>query len=225
MRFLLIEDNSQIAGVIFDYFETFDYTLDYASDGLHGLQLASEHSFDLIILDIMLPGMDGLTLCSKLRERCIETPVLMLTARDTTEDTLAGFEQGADDYLIKPFELSILKARIEALVRRSKPGRISKKLIFGDLEMNLDQHTVERQGKSISLNPACYKLLQALLEKAPEVATKSDLTYALWGHEPPDGDSLRNHIYQLRSLIDKPFNSAIVSTVPKTGYRLLSQES
>ncbi len=220
MRLLLIEDNRDIAGVIFDYFEALGHAMDYTADGNQGLALATENAYDLVILDIMLPGRDGYSVCRALRERQVDTPILMLTARDTTDDTLQGFGEGADDYLVKPFDLKVLQARIEAIVRRRSGGAFAKHLSFDVLTLDLGSHAVERQGHRVSLNPTCFKLLKALMQKAPELVTREELVYSVWKDEPPDGDSLRNHIYQLRNLIDRPFTSSMLVTVPKTGYRL-----
>ena len=146
MRLLLIEDNRDIAGVIFDYFEALGHAMDYTADGNQGLALATENPYDLVILDIMLPGRDGYSVCRALRERQVDTPILMLTARDTTDDTLQGFGEGADDYLVKPFDLKVLQARIEAIVRRRSGGAFAKHLSFDALTLDLGSHAVERQG-------------------------------------------------------------------------------
>ena len=220
MRLLLIEDNREIAGIVLDYFEAFGHQLDYTADGRHGLELASEQYFDVIILDIMLPGMDGYQVCRELRKRRITTPVLMLTARDTTDDTLQGFEEGADDYLVKPFDLKILEARVKALVRRNSPGAFSDALEFEDLTLDLGNHSARRGDRDIPLNPTCFTLLKLLISKSPDLVTREEMIYAIWGDEPPDGDALRNHIYQLRVVVDKPFEQPMITTVPKVGYRL-----
>ncbi|WP_062268470.1 response regulator transcription factor [Endozoicomonas arenosclerae] len=220
MRVLLVEDSREIAGVILDYFESTGHEVDYAADGKNGLSLACENTYDIIILDVMLPGMDGFRVCRELRTSGVSTPVLMLTARDTTDDTLQGFSEGADDYLIKPFDLKILDARVNALVRRSSPSVFKKQLIYGGLSLDVASHSAIREGQPIGLNPTCFKILKILMDKAPEVVTRDELIYAIWRDDPPEGDTLRNHIYQLRTSVDKPFEQALILTVPKVGYRL-----
>ena len=146
-RVLLVEDNREIAGVLFDYFECIGMELDYADNGELGLQLAMDNSFDIIILDLMLPRMDGLTVCNKLRENGNTTPILMLTALDSRDDMLAGFEHGADDYLTKPFDLDILEARMKALVRRYHGTVASSKLVFGEISIDQKTRKAYRQDK------------------------------------------------------------------------------
>ena len=224
MRLLLVEDSRDIAGIIFDYFEALGYELDYAADGRQGLALATENTYDLILLDVMLPGIDGFTVCRKLREQGLNIPIIMLTARDTKDDTLNGFAHGADDYVVKPFDLNILEARVEALARRSRPETLSNNLSFGELSLDLNSHSAIREERQIPLNPTGFTILKLLVSKAPATVTRDEIIYELWRDDPPDGDVLRNHIYQLRNLIDKPFDNAIIKTVPKIGYRLASDE-
>ncbi|MGF1876342.1 response regulator transcription factor [Photobacterium frigidiphilum] len=223
MKLLLIEDHKDIAGVIFDFFEIKGYTLDYANNGLHGYELASSNHYDLIILDVMLPRMDGFTVCQKLREQGIDTPILMLTARDTREDTLEGFAQGADDYLVKPFDLEILEARIKSLTRRRIGNTATKALKFGELTLDLNTHIVSRNDCQFSLNPTLFTILKLMMVRAPNVVAKDELISALWGDDEPEGNVLRSHIYQLRSQIDKPFKHAYINTVPKVGYQLIDK--
>ncbi|EAS41550.1 response regulator transcription factor [Photobacterium profundum] len=223
MKLLIIEDHKDIAGVIFDFFEIKGYTLDYANNGLHGYELASSNYYDLIILDVMLPRMDGFTVCQKLREQGVDTPILMLTARDTREDTLEGFAQGADDYLVKPFDLEILEARIKSLTRRRIGNTATKTLNFGDLTLDLNTHVVSRNDCQFSLNPTLFTILKLMMVRAPNVVAKDELISALWGDDEPEGNVLRSHIYQLRSQIDKPFKHAYINTVPKVGYQLIDK--
>jgi DNA-binding response OmpR family regulator len=223
MKLLLIEDHQDIAGVIFDFFEIKGYTLDYANNGLHGYELASSNHYDLIILDVMLPRMDGFTVCQKLREQGVDTPILMLTARDTREDTLEGFAQGADDYLVKPFDLEILEARIKSLTRRHVGNTATKTLKFGELALDLNTHIVSRNDCQFSLNPTLFTILKLMMVRAPNVVAKDELVAALWGDDEPEGNVLRSHIYQLRSQIDKPFKHAYINTVPKVGYQLIDK--
>ena len=157
LRILIVEDNVDIAENIADYLEVQGHVLDFAMDGIGGLHLALTQDYDAIVLDIMLPGMDGLTFCRKLREQGgKQTPILMLTARDTLSDKLEGFEAGADDYLVKPFELQELEARLGALVRRAGQC-LQDCLQVGDLEMDMGKMVVQRAGYPVELNRACHE--------------------------------------------------------------------
>jgi DNA-binding response OmpR family regulator len=223
MKLLLVEDHKDIAGVIFDYFEIKGYVLDYANNGLQGYELAKLENYDAIILDVMLPKMDGLTVCKSLRDAGIDTPILMLTARDTKDDILSGFAHLADDYLVKPFDLDILDSRLQALVRRRKGGVANRTMTFGSLVLDMSTRVLQREGGRYSLNPSQYTILRCLIQKAPDVVSKDEICDALWGDEDPDSKVLRSHIYQLRSLIDRPFEHAYLKTVSKVGYRLIAE--
>ncbi|WP_305838423.1 response regulator transcription factor [Photobacterium leiognathi] len=223
MKLLLIEDHQDIANIIFDFFEIKGYTLDYANNGLQGYELAKQHHYDLIILDIMLPRMDGYMVCQQLREDGIDTPILMLTARDTREDTLEGFATGADDYLIKPFDLEILEARITALTRRRKGTTATKILQFGDLSLDLKTHIATHENTQISLNPTQFTILKLMLLRAPNILKKQEVMNTLWGDDEPENNVLRSHIYQLRTQIDKCFSHSYIKTIPKVGYQLIKQ--
>ena len=225
MRVLVIEDNSDIATNIGDYLEDRGNVVDFAGDGVTGLHLAVVHDFDVIVLDLTLPGMDGLEVARKLRhEAHKQTPILMLTARDALEQKLTGFESGADDYMTKPFALQELAARLEVLARRGK-GPQSRVLKVSDLTFNLDTLTVMREGKPIQLNPIGLKLLQALMEASPSVVTRQDLEQRVWGEELPDSDSLRVHIHGLRAAIDKPFDRPLIHTRHGIGYRMVDPDA
>ena len=219
-RILLVEDHHDIAENIADYFEERGHVLDFAYDGLSGLHFAVTGSYDVIILDLMLPGMDGLTLCRRLREEGRDnTPILMLTARDTLSDKLEGFDAGADDYLVKPFALPELEARLSALLLRANRNR-ENVLRVSDLEMDLGTMIVRRGGQIVPLNRVCLKILQILMRASPNLVTRLELEYALWGDAPPETDALRSHIYNLRLKIDKPFPTRILQTVHGLGFRL-----
>lgn len=219
-RVLLVEDNRDIANMLFDYFECLGVDLDYADNGELGLKLALEHTFDVILLDLMLPRMDGLTVCNKLREQGNNIPILMLTALDSREDMLNGFSHGADDYLTKPFDLDILEARMNALTRRYRGTVTSTTITYADIEIDQKKRTATRQGKTLLLNPKTYSILELLCIKAPDVVTREEISYKLWQENEPDNDVLRSHIYQLRAQLDKPFASPLLVTVPKIGFRL-----
>ncbi|MBG6290852.1 MULTISPECIES: response regulator transcription factor [Pseudomonas] len=223
MRILLVEDNRDILANMADYLGLKGYTVDCAQDGLSGLHLAATSHYDLIVLDVMLPGLDGFTLCRRLREDARrDTPVIMLTARDQLDDRLQGFRSGADDYLLKPFALSELAARIEAVLRRSQGGG-RRELQVADLSYNLDTLEVNRAGKPLKLNPIGLKLLAVLMQKSPHVVRRDVLEEAVWGDDCPDSDSLRSHVHQLRQVIDKPFASSLLHTVHGVGYKLAEE--
>ena len=220
MRILIVEDNSDLAANIYDFLEAKGHTLDAAADGITGLHLAVVNDYDAIVLDLTLHGMDGLTLCRKLREEASKTtPVIMLTARDTLNDKLVGFEAGADDYLVKPFALQELEVRLLALQRRGA-GSQSRKLQVGDLSFDLDTLSVKRQDKLISLTPTGLKILELLMRKSPHVVSRREMEHTLWGDEPPDSDSIRSHMHTLRVAIDHPFDKALIHTVHGIGFRL-----
>ena len=201
------------------------HAVDFAADGVTGLHLAVVNEFDAIVLDLNLPGMDGLEVCRKLRNDARkQTPVLMLTARDTLENKLAGFDSGADDYLIKPFALQEVEVRLNALARRGK-GPMPRVLNVADLEYNLDTLEVRRAGKLLQLNPTALKILQALMEAAPAVVTRQDLETRVWGEELPDSDSLRVHIHGLRAVVDKPFDVPLIQTRHGIGYRIAAPDA
>lgn len=220
MRILVIEDQPEILQNITDYLELKGYTVDCAYDGLGGLHLAVTQTFDLIILDLMLPGMDGITLCQRLRQDAkINTPIIMLTARDSVDDKLTGFKAGADDYLVKPFSLPELHARVEAVLRRGQAG-LNNLLTVGDLQFDMNSLEVIRQGVSLKLSPIGLKLLEKLMKSSPHVVKRETLEELLWGDHIPGSDSLRSHIHTLRQTIDKPFDHPLLHTVHGIGYCL-----
>jgi DNA-binding response OmpR family regulator len=220
MRILVVEDNRDILANVLDYLSLKGYSVDCAQDGLSGLHLAATEHYDLIVLDIMLPGMDGYQLCKRLREDARrDTPIIMLTARDALDDRLQGLTAGADDYLLTPFALSELVARIEAILRRSLGSR-KRQLQVGELLYDLDTLHISRAGQALKLNPLGLKLLAVLMQKSPAVVRREALEEALWGDDCPDSDSLRSHIHQLRQVLDKPFAKPLLHTVHGIGYRL-----
>jgi DNA-binding response OmpR family regulator len=220
MRILIVEDNPDILANVLDYLQLKGYTVDCAQDGLGGLHLAVTQTYDLIVLDVMLPGIDGFQICRRLREDArLDVPVIMLTARDTLDDRIRGFGTGADDYLVKPFALSELHARIQAVLRRSRGGR-GRELRVGDLSFDVETLQVRRAGKTLKPHPFGLKLLEILMRKSPAVVRREELERELWGDDCPDSDSLRSHIHQLRQIVDKPFGSPLLHTVHGIGCRL-----
>ncbi len=221
MRLLVIEDNHSLVANLFDYFEARGHTLDAAPDGVTGLHLARNEAYDAIVLDWMLPRMDGPEVLRRLREEHDSSVlVIMLTARDDLPDKIAGFRAGADDYLTKPFALPELEVRLEALMARAHGRQRRRVLEVHDLRFDLSTLDVTRSGQPLHLYPACRKLLEALMQASPAAVTRQQLEYALWGEDPPDGDMLRSHIYELRRSVDGPFAVKLIQTLPRVGYRL-----
>jgi len=220
-RVLIIEDHKDIAEMLYDYFERRDYELDYASDGRMGFNLANQNDYDVILLDLMLPEMDGIEVCKALREESKNyTPILMLTARDTLEDKVSGLDVGADDYLVKPFEILELEARIRALMRRKSQVTQQEVLQVGDLELDTGTLEVKRSNKSIYLSPIGLKILTILMKESPKVVSRNQLEHEIWGDILPDSDTLRSHMYNLRKQIDKPFPQPLLQTIQSRGYRI-----
>lgn len=225
MKLLIVEDNPDIVANLYDFLEPRGFVLDHARTGGDGLQRARSEVFDAIILDVMLPGMEGTTLCRRLRQEARQaTPVLMLTARDSLEDKLLGFASGADDYLIKPFLMAELEARIHALVRRSQRRMEPAPLVAGDLTFDTERYEVYRAGKRLSLTPTGYRLLACLMRAAPRMVTRLELEREIWGEDPPDSDALRTHLHALRQAVDKPFERRLIKTLPGVGYRVSVDE-
>jgi DNA-binding response OmpR family regulator len=223
MRILIIEDNPDIAGNIGDYLELQGHIVDFASDGVMGLSLAIEHTFDAIILDINMPRMDGFEVCRQLRgEHQLDTPVLMLTARDSLADKTTGFELGAWDYLVKPFELKELSMRLDALKLRQAPNR-SRTLSIGELSLNLDKWQAVRDGKVLNLHRASLRVLEMLMRGSPNAVSRQELEFFLWGDNPPSSDPLRSHMYELRRELDKPFDFKMLKTMRGIGFALSAE--
>ena len=226
MRILVVEDHRDIAENIGDYLAPKGHEIDYAADGITGLHLAVTNDYDVIVLDLMLPALDGLAVCRKLREEAKKnTPVLMLTARDQLDNKVQGFKAGADDYLVKPFALKELEVRLEALQRRRGASAATRSLKVADLEFDPDTQTVRRAGQRLELNPSQRKLLEVLMTNTHRVVRRAELEAALWGDDPPDADVLRAHVYALRAAIDKPFPRKLLRTIHGTGYRLSDDDA
>ena len=226
MHILLIEDNRDIAANLFDYFEPRGHVLDYAPGGAEGIRLALDNLPDVIILDIMLPGMDGLEVCRRIRDQTDRNvPVLMLTARDSLQDKLQGFEAGADDYLVKPFLLQELEARLQALNRRARSLGRDKILRVADLEFDTRTQRARRAGKVLKLSTTTRKLLAFLMINTSRIVPRQELEREIWGDDPPEGDVLRAHVYALRNVIDKPFDNKLLHTVHGTGYRVTDEDT
>ena len=224
MRILIIEDNPDIVANLYEFLEPKGYALDSATNGYAGLGLAAQHAYDAIVLDVMLPGLNGLELCHKLRVQLHDaTPVLMLTARDTVQDKVAGFDSGADDYLLKPFSLIELEVRLKALVRRAhgkNPG--SALLSVGDLTFDTETYEAIRGNRPLALTKTGYTILKVLMQGAPRVISRETLEHEIWGEDRPDSDALRTHIHALRQAMDKPYPFAMLRTVAGIGFKLMT---
>ena len=223
---LLVEDNRGISETVGEFLERRGYSVDYAADGVSGLHLAVSNSYDVIVLDLMLPGLDGLDVCRKLRQEAKKsTPVLMLTARDTLEDKVTGLDAGADDYLVKPFEVKELEARVRALIRRDRRQVSQEVLRVGDLVLDTATLRLTRAGKDLAVSPIGLRLLTILMRESPRVVSRRDIEREVWGDMLPDSDTLRSHLYNLRKVIDKPFQSQLLHTIHSAGYRLADLDS
>ena len=221
MRLLIVEDNRDIAANLTDFLSARSHVVDVAGDGVSGLHLAVTNDYDAIVLDLMLPGLDGLTLCRKLRGVAGKhMPVLMLTARDSLDDKILGLEAGADDYVVKPFALREVEARLKTITRRAQPQGQAKKLQVADLCFDVETYRVARGDHRIDLPPIPLKLLELLMRASPRVVTRQEMEAAVWGDQPPDSDALKAHLHVLRSAIDKPSVAPLLRTVRGIGYQI-----
>ncbi|WP_414492679.1 response regulator transcription factor [Stenotrophomonas maltophilia] len=220
LRLQLIEDNLPLASTIVDMLQSHGHLVDFAADGQAGLRLALASPPDVLLLDIGLPGIDGVTVCQRLRE-CSDRhiPVLMLTARDAIGDKLQGFAAGADDYLVKPFDDAELLARCLALARRHRVGQANL-LQVGPLSIDRRSGQASRAGTPLELPQVAQRILLMLAEAWPRTVTRSELVQRLWGDEAPPSDPLRSHLYLLRQALDKPFEGEMLRTVHGVGFRL-----
>ena len=221
MLVLLVEDHRLLAETMIDYLETESIEVDYAANGLQGLEIARSQRFDAIILDVNLPGIDGFTICEQLRRTYnVDTPILMLTARDQLEDRLKGFENGADDYLVKPFDNQELVMRLKALVKRDRGEVTTKLLTVGRLKLDTGKMQIWRDDTLIEVSPTSFRILSILARAYPEGVKRDAIEHALWGSDVPDTDALRSHVYNLRKAVDHPFDEAMIQTVKGVGLKL-----
>lgn len=221
MHVLIVEDHADLAANLGDYLEQHGVVVDYAADGLSGLHLAVTQRFDAAIVDISLPALDGLALCRRLRQEGQgNLPVIMLTARDTERDKLAGFDAGADDYLTKPFSMPELLARLKALVRRAQSDN-GAVLTVADLTFDTRTLIARRGERRLQLRPTELRLLELLMRAAPAVVSRQDIERKLWPDGAPESDAaLRGHIHALRTEIDRDSGARLLHTVHGMGYRL-----
>ena len=222
---LFVEDNLTLRQQLAEYFDPMGWHCDYAETGQQALQLAENHCYDLVVLDLGLPDGDGVAICEQLKRISARAlPVLMLTARDSLHDKTRGFHAGADDYLTKPFLLPELKLRCDALRRRHQLGRQGE-IVIGDLVIKVHERRALRAGQSLALTQIGFDILSELANAYPAAVTRSALSHALWGDEPPASDALRSHIYAIRQVLDKPFAAPMLTTVTQVGFRLDAVES
>ncbi|MCF3595452.1 response regulator transcription factor [Rhodobacteraceae bacterium LMO-12] len=219
MRVLVIEDDVETANYICSSLQALGHAYEHASDGKQGFLSALDSEFDVMVVDRMLPGLDGLSLVQSIRSAKIETPILFLSAMGGINDRVDGLEAGADDYLVKPFAFSELSARLTALARRPPIQAEVTRLHLADLEVDLIRHSVKRADVAIALQPREYRLLVYLMQNAERVVTRTMLLEAVWDfHFDPRTNVVETHISRLRSKIDKPFDRDLIHTVRGSGY-------
>lgn len=220
LRVLVVEDNAILRDNLAALFRAHGIEAEFASDGLSGLQIALDRAPDVLVLDLGLPGLDGLRVCQRLRAQSDRhVPVLMLTARDALDDKLLGFDAGADDYLAKPFAGEELLARCRALSLRHRVGE-HHLLRIGTLRIDRRSGEARRGERVLELHQTAQQILLALAEAWPRTLTRSELVQRLWGDAPPESDPLRTHLYLLRQALDKPFDAPMLKTVHGVGFRL-----
>lgn len=221
MKILLIEDEADTAEYVIGGLTKEGHVVDHAADGRDGLFLAAGETFDLMIVDRRLPGLDGLGIVTTIRRAGVRTPVLFLTTMSGVDDRVEGLEAGGDDYLVKPFAFSELLARIHALARRPPMADEGTVLRVGDLEMDLVRRTVTRAGLAIDLQPREFRLLEFLMRNAGRLVTRTMLLEQVWNfHFDPHTNVVEAQISRLRAKLDKPFGSNLIQTVRGAGYRI-----
>lgn len=216
LNVLLVEDDIDLADTIIDYLELTGINCMHVANGVAGLELAQSESYHVLLLDINLPRLDGFSLCERLRRTGDDTPILMLTARDSIADKVEGFSAGTDDYLVKPFLLQELVIRIKALAKR-RSGQ-AQKLSCHDLVMDLASKKVEREGVTLKLSPTTWKILEVLLRASPKPVSREKIEEAVWGDDLPESNNLKVHIFNLRKVVDASFTTKLVHTVQGHGF-------
>ncbi|BAC93828.1 putative two-component response regulator [Vibrio vulnificus YJ016] len=220
MKILLVDDNHNVAETIADYLELESITIDCAYHGEAALRLIETNHYDVIVMDIMMPKLDGISTVKKLREDYLcGTPILFLTAKQGLDDKIAAFTAGGDDYLLKPFAMQELSLRLHALANRG-PRQDIGVLKFSDITLDVKTEQVERQGQQIKLSRIQTRILKLLMKRAPAIVSRVEVIESVWGDEPPGSDALRSHIYGLRTALDKGFSESRLETIHGQGYRL-----
>lgn len=218
---LMVEDHYELAATVCEFLEEHGFVVDHARNLDAARNFLKTHPYHLLLLDINLPDGSGYDLCEWLRtDQGKDIPILMLTARDTLDDKLKGFSAGTDDYLVKPFDFNELVMRVRALIKRSLGEVSSSKIQIHDLVLDSATQTVTRAGQSIELPRIQFKLLKILMRNSPKVVTKQEIIIELWGDEEPESDALRSHIYNLRKMIDKPFQEKLIHTISGVGIKV-----
>ncbi len=221
LSIILVEDHRQLAQTVVEFLEQEGATVDYAGNTSLARELVQEHHYDLMLLDVMLPGEDGYSFCQYLRkELALDLPVIFMTARDQLEDKLEGFDRGGDDYIVKPFALPELAARVSALIRRQRKEVTANTLQVADLQLDPARQEVRRDGQLLKLSPTAFRILRILMRESPKVVSREQLEHELWGDLVPDSDALRSHLYNLRKAVDKPFENALLNTLPGVGFSI-----
>ena len=220
IRLLVVESDETLVEQIYAYLEPLGYDLDRAANGLLGWQRAASGAYDLLLIDVMLPGMDGLTLCRRLRsESGSEVPVIMITSSESVESRVLCLNWGADDFLVKPFDMLELEARVLAAIRLSKAHLAIPRLSWAGIELDLRAHTVAAEGQPLHLPPMAFLLLARLMKEAPNIVSRAELQKELYGDSPPNSDALRTYIHILRSKLTEA-GKPLLQTVPRVGFRL-----
>lgn len=220
---LLVEDDIDLAATVVDYLEIEDINCDHAANGVQGLSLIELNDYHVILLDLNLPRLDGLSVCQKVRESSNDTPILMLTARDSLKDKIAGFNVGTDDYLVKPFEIEELLIRVLALSKR-RSGQVST-LQIGELVLQLKTHSATYANQPVKLTPITCKLLEKFMREASKPISRKDLIQTVWGEEQPDSNSLKVHIHHLRKQLEKVEAKLSIETETGFGFALREKSS
>lgn len=220
MKILVIEDHVELAAQLGDFLGSLGWDIDYSIKGQQGINLALTNEYDLIILDLNLPDVDGIHVCKEIKSKNkFNIPVLMLTARDSFADKVKGFEFGADEYLTKPYDLRELALRCKVLTRRQELYQ-SNTISLGDLSLDLNEKKAFRLEQEVALNKTSFAILLMLAKAYPNPVSKSRMIHELWGDTPPETNSLKSHIYNLRTAIDKPFSKNVIKTIVNVGYKL-----
>lgn len=223
-RLLIVEDDRDLAGNLIDFLEIQGYVTDYAPDGHAALGLLANNEYDLVVLDLTLPGVDGLTICSRIRQQLrSRVPVVVLTAKDEIDTKISAFDIGADDYVVKPASLREIEARIRALIRRAGREIDNDLLVIGDLRMDTGTMKIERAGDPITLPPVPTRILMLLMRRSPNVVHRLAIHREIWGEEPGDNHALIVHMHALRNAIDKPYARQLIHTVRGFGYRIADE--
>ncbi|MEM7098383.1 MAG: response regulator transcription factor [Pseudomonadota bacterium] len=222
LNILLVEDDVDLSATLIDYLSFLNISCDHAANGRSGLNLALSNEYDVIVLDVSLPKLNGLDVCSKLRNAGSNIPILMLTARDSLDDKLSGFNAGTDDYLTKPFASEELIARVRALAGRQS-SQVKTKYI-GSLVIDYHNQSAYKNDQRLSLTPIEWSLLESLSRASPGTLTRPQLAHAIWGDETPDSNSLNVHLHNLRQIVDADADQPLIESIKGRGVRMRSDD-